>query len=283
MPRWRSIEQQINLTRFSLFFPEKRDFFLENAGIFEYGLPQRDARSPVLMKVFFSRRIGIDAGREVPIDYGARLTGRVGQWNLGVLDVATENTSFDDGSTVPRTNFGVVRAQRNLGRRSALGLIYTDRNASQGTRNQVLGLDFDYQPTRNFDVAGFASKSRDARFDEKDWAAGYSLGYRARDLEASLDHLQVNGGFQPETGFLLRSDFERFRPRVRWRPRVMKWGIRSWFAEADYDYFARASTGELESRKIAISFIGLRTIADFARAMRIGAEAAAKYFSMGAM
>ena len=167
-------DQQVNLTRFSLFFPEKRDFFLENAGIFEYGLPQRDARSPVLMKVFFSRRIGFYEGREVPINYGARLTGRVGGWNLGVLEVTTDAVEFDDGSSVRSANFGVIRLQRNVGRRSGVGLVYTDHSDSGEVRNRVFGVDFDYQPTRHFDLAGFASQSRDDRSSGDDWAAGYS-------------------------------------------------------------------------------------------------------------
>ncbi|HVR29986.1 MAG TPA: DUF5916 domain-containing protein, partial [Thermoanaerobaculia bacterium] len=252
-------QQQVNLTRFSLFFPEKREFFLENAGIFEFGLPQRDSFEPPLMKVFFSRRIGLDQGRQVPIDYGVRMTGRAGDWNIGVLDVLTEETGFDGGSTVPDGNFGVVRLKRNLGRRSGLGLIYTDRNDRSVGRNQVYGVDLDYKPSRATDLAAFWSDTRDDDTAGDSWAAGASGGYRSTTLEGTLDWVRVNEGYQPDAGFLLRRDFERFTPRLTWRPLIGRWGLRSWFTEARYDYFARASSGELESRRIEIAPIGLGT------------------------
>ena len=110
---------QVNLTRFSLFFPEKREFFLENAGIFQFGpgAPQLD--------LFFSRRIGIAAGgEEVPLDWGTRLTGRVGGWSLGILEARTDELVTAEGGSTPRTDWTVLRARRNVGTRST---VRTDR------------------------------------------------------------------------------------------------------------------------------------------------------------
>jgi hypothetical protein len=250
-------QQQVNLTRFSLFFPEKREFFLENAGIFEFGLPQRDSFEPPLMKTFFSRRIGLDRGRQVPIDYGARLTGRVGGWNVGVLDVLTEETRFEDGTTVPDANFGVVRLKRNLGRRSGLGLLYTDRDDRGSGRNQVYGVDLDYKPTRATDLAAFWSDTRDDDEVGDSWAAGVSGGYRKTTVEGTFEWARVNEGYEPDIGFLLRRDFEKIAPRFTWRPLIGKWGVRSYFTEARIDYYARASTGQLESRRVEIAPFGL--------------------------
>ena len=253
-------QQQLNLTRFSIFFPEKREFFLEGAGIFEFGLPQRTSFEPALMRVFFSRRIGLDAGREVPIDFGARLTGRVGGWNLGVLDVVTEQTDFDGADAIGETNFAVVRAKRNIGRRSGLGFILTDRSESGTARNRVAGIDVDFKPTDRIDVSAFLAHTDDDRLTGRDWSAGYSVGFQSRDVQASFDHSIVNEAFDPGTGFLLRGDYERLTPTIRWRPRIERWGIRTWFAEVDIDYFERASTGELESRTVSLSAIGFRSM-----------------------
>ncbi|MEE2778654.1 MAG: DUF5916 domain-containing protein [Acidobacteriota bacterium] len=251
-------DQQTNLTRFSLFFPEKREFFLENAGIFEFGPPQRNTFRPLpQMKVFFSRRIGLDRGHEVPIDYGVRLTGRVGGWNVGVLEVLTAETDLGDGSLIPDANYGVVRLKRNIGRRSGLGLIYTNRDTDVDT-NQVYGVDFDYKPSRALAFNGFFTQSDDDRAgDGDDWAGGYGFAYSGRDMNAFFDHVKVNEEYRPDVGFLLRRNFERFNPSITYRPRIERKGIRSLFFNGEIDYFKRASTGELESRKFILGYGGL--------------------------
>ncbi len=266
-------QQQVNLTRFSLFFPEKREFFLENAGIFEFGLPNRDPFEPVLMKPFFSRRIGLDAGREVPIELGARLTGRIGGWNLGVLEVTTEETGFQDGSRVGASSFTVIRAKRNLGRRSGIGLLMTRRDDRGGDDNRVVGVDLDWKPDDHWDFAAFVADSSDQAAptdttseppigDQDSWAAGYGVGYQKGDVRASFDHSRVSARFDPASGFLLRSDYERLNPRFRYRPQVNRFGIRSWFLEALVDRFERASTGELESETVSLSALGWRSMRD---------------------
>ncbi|HUP23718.1 MAG TPA: DUF5916 domain-containing protein [Thermoanaerobaculia bacterium] len=260
-------DQQVNLTRFSLFFPEKREFFLENSGIFDFGPPLRRDEDPALLEGFFSRRIGLDAGQEVPIDAGVRLTGRPGAWNLGVLAVATREVS-EPGRFVPDTAFGVVRVKRNLGQRSSVGALFTGRDPSGPGRNQVLGADFDYRPSRKLSLTGFAAQSDDeaVRADAGDeHTAGLGFGYEGRALIASLDLLEVGEDFRPETGFLLRSDIRRVNPRVRYTPRtpqLERYGVRGWYTEALVDYYERASTGELESRRVELTALGMRTTRD---------------------
>src|SRR5688572_10323957 len=136
-------EQQINLTRFSLFFPEKRDFFLENAGTYSFGGIASGGGmagggdAPIL---FYSRRIGLNAGRLIPLDVGGRLTGRVGRYNIGVVNIQTGDESV---SQTPSTNFSVVRVKRDVLRGSSIGLIATSRSVRQtGTgTNQAFGAD----------------------------------------------------------------------------------------------------------------------------------------------
>ena len=124
-------EQQVNLTRFSLFFPEKRDFFLENLGLFGFGGVAATGGGDVPI-LFHSRRIGFDAGRAVPIEAGGRLTGRVGPVQPRAAEHRVRSTTPVTG--VPRTNFSVLRVKRDVLRRSSIGLIFTGRDHVPGAR-----------------------------------------------------------------------------------------------------------------------------------------------------
>jgi hypothetical protein len=134
-------QQQVNLTRFSLFFPEKREFFLENQGTFSFGgvavgsLNAGTSDAPIL---FYSRRIGLNAGREVPIEAGGRLTGRAGRYSIGAINI---QSGEEDASGALATNFTVARVKRDLLGRSSIGAIVTNRSvAAAGTgRNLATG------------------------------------------------------------------------------------------------------------------------------------------------
>lgn len=128
--------KQINLTRFNLFFPEKRDFFLDGANYFTFGI-NGDNENPqsTQMIPFFSRRIGLDEeGNPVAIKYGAKFTGKVGKWNLGVLHIKDDNKWNNPGYTVGRIS-------RNLGKQSSIGVIATNGNAFSDQNNSLAGID----------------------------------------------------------------------------------------------------------------------------------------------
>ena len=129
-------EQQVNLTRFSLFFPEKREFFLENQGVFGFGGQGANASgdTPVL---FYSRRIGFDQGLDVPIEAGGRLTGRAGRYSLGMLNITAND---DRRGGVGRTNFSVARLRRDIWRRSSIGVIATNRSQTPARAGQQPGV-----------------------------------------------------------------------------------------------------------------------------------------------
>ena len=263
-------EAQVNLTRFPLFFPEKREFFLENAGIFEFGPVKTDFDfDPLLMKVFFSRRIGLDdQGRSVPIRWGTRLTGRVGDgWNLGAL--VTQTRSEDQERTT--TEFGVARIVRNLGERSNLGLIATERQASDGTSNRVLGLDGTFRPNQNFTARAFATLSRDQlrRTDRPGGGGGdgaregHSMGlltdWQSDTWSADLEALEVDRDFEPGMGFLLRRDFRFIKPRFQLKTRVERFGIRNLRMGYSFKHISQKSTGIMESRQLSGDLIGFET------------------------
>jgi MFS family permease len=162
-------QQQVNLTRFSLFFPEKRDFFLENQGTFAFGQNQNGFNNvgdtPIM---FYSRRIGLERGQIVPIRGGGRLTGRVGRYTLGLLNI---QTGTDDAKTAPATNFSVVRLRRDVLRASSIGALFTGRTAAPGTTagNAAYGVDgiFTFLTNLNINTYWAESVRRSAFADER--------------------------------------------------------------------------------------------------------------------
>ncbi len=255
-------QQQVNLTRFSLFFPEKREFFLENAGIFEFGTPAPPGMQPPLMKAFFSRRIGLDGGEEVPIDVGARLTGRAGAWNLGLLTVGTEAVATGNRPVTASTQHSVFRLKRDLGERSSVGMIYTELDPRGGEGNRLYGVDLDYKPNRQSQFYLFGAASEDEGRSGDTGALGTGWAYTTRTVRANVDLTEAQGDFNPGSGFLLRRDFRRYNPKVRWEPRINRGIVRSVTLEAELDYFERESLGRVESRKLLLAPIGMRTTGD---------------------
>ncbi len=257
-------DQQVNLTRFSLFFPEKRDFFLENAGVFDFGPRPRVSWGEVLMKPFFSRRIGLEGGRTVPIDFGARLTGRAGGWNIGALGISTARLApgADGEPAVPGVTYGVARVTKNIGERSTVGGILTMRDREGSTGERLYGLDFDLKPTQRTEFSGFWAESDPGPGvgeEERNETRGAGLSYQGPELTASADYVEVQPDFDPVVGFLLRRDFRMFHPRLEWRPRIEKWGLLSWWSDFGVQRFERSSDGRLESQSISVSPVGLAT------------------------
>ena len=171
-------EQQVNLTRFSLFFPEKREFFLENQGLFAFGGAGTGAfggggTTPVL---FYSRQIGLSRGQEVPIDVGGRLTGRVGKFSLGVLNIQTDD-SPEAGAVA--TNFSVVRVRRDLLRRSSVGALFTGRSVSiAGTGSaETYGVDGLFSFYDNLNINTYWAKTTTPGLREDDLSYRGQLDY----------------------------------------------------------------------------------------------------------
>ena len=256
-------EQQVNLTRFSLFFPEKREFFLENAGIFEFG-PGRGGsgggfRAP-LLKVYHSRRIGIAQGEQIPIIAGGKLTGRAGDWNIGLLNVQTNDTVFPDlDDEVPTTNWAVVRVTRNVGARSNLGVIFTNRQVSGDDFNRVVGVDADINPHPRLNLNGFFTASDDPGNDSDNWAAAAGAGWQGPVWRWSGSYTEIRENYNPEVGFLLRRGIRQFNPQVTWEPRPasIDW-IRSFTFETRNTIITRTD-GTLETYEGRMRFFGLRT------------------------
>ncbi|RNC90026.1 MAG: hydrolase [Allomuricauda sp.] len=196
-------DQQVNLDRFNLFFPEKRPFFLENAGQFTVGAPGE-------VDLFFSRRIGLDQGRLVPIIGGARTSGKIGQTNVGLLTMFTEDVE-DFG--VDKNNFSVARVNHNFeGSRSSLGGIFVNR-AGLGDLtddyNRVFAMDGKWGIGNKAEITGFVAKSTTPGIEEADHAFKLSANYDWDGWNLRAAYTEVGEGFNPEVGFLQRTAFKK--------------------------------------------------------------------------
>ncbi len=230
---------QVNLTRFNPFFPEKREFFLEGRGIFAFGGAETSSttgsslpsNTPVL---FFSRRIGIEDGSIVPIDVGGRLTGRVGPYSIGLLDVRTGGSDAQPHAT----NFSVVRVKRDILSRSYVGALATHRTRTlTGGDNTAFGVDVNLSPHPYLNVVGYYAETRSRGRREDDSSHRVRVAWDADLFGLSAERLAVGGGFNPDVGFLRRADFVEHvaKARVSRRPGVGS-SVRKVSVETDFDY-----------------------------------------------
>ena len=220
-------EQQVNLTRFNLFFPEKRDFFLENLGVFAFagrasaGLGSGTGDAPYL---FFSRRIGLDAGREIPLHAGGRVTGKAGKFTFAALNV---QTGEEEAVKVDSANFTVLRAKRDILRRSSIGGMYTHRTATPGRvgANDGYGIDgaFSFYQNVRFDTYIAATNTENRSGDDLSYRGLFD--YTGDKYGLQLERLVVEPNFLPEIGFVRRTDMQRNFGQVRYSPRPK--GIRN--------------------------------------------------------
>jgi len=234
-------EQQINFTRFNLFFPEKRQFFLEGKGIFDFGVGQNTSElGDYRLLPFFSRRVGLEDGRLVPIVGGARLTGKARRYSVGALAIRTG----EDGPT-PASGFSVLRIRRDVLNRSSIGFIATDRRGG-GTRNESFGLDAHI---------AFSSRARIETFAAKAWSPGREDAWAGRfravndgdRYAAELDYVRIGRNFDPQAGFVRRRDIDRWFVRLQKSPRPKRGPVRKAYGAVSLDY-VRDGAGHLDSR-----------------------------------
>lgn len=250
--------QQINLTRFSLLFPEKRDFFLEGQGIFAFGGRNLAGRgsgdSDDVPVMFFSRQIGLSGGQTIPVMAGARVTGKAGPFDVAALNIETGARA---SARVVATNFSAVRLRRDIFRRSNIGVIATARRPNEigGRASMAVGADASIRVSPNTSVLGYYART------DVDGAGSQATSYRARFDYAgdryglAGEHLMVGPLFAPAIGYTRRDDFRRDLATVRFSPRLKGNGsIRKLTWQSTLDYVTDSSVTNVENRSIDGSF-----------------------------
>ncbi|MBL4820567.1 MAG: carbohydrate binding family 9 domain-containing protein [Gammaproteobacteria bacterium] len=217
-------ELQVNLDRFSLFFPEKRPFFLENAGQFAVGNPRE-------VELFFSRRIGVGAGgTQLPIEGGARLTGKIGKnTNIGLLQMRSEAVS----GVASQNDFSIVRVNQEFGNRSSVGVMYVERdgdgsvlNNSSDDYNRTYAVDGRWGIGDTTLISGFAARTDTPGVNSRDGSLAVNADFNTPAWSIDGGYAQVGENFNPEVGFLSRSGYRKidFGVRYHYRPDDL-WGL----------------------------------------------------------
>ena len=237
-------EQQVNLTQFSLFFPEKREFFLENSGIFYVGDAARNNRVSLVptpdedLLLFFSRRIGLDsAGVPIGIPGGIRLTGQSNGYTIGALSM-----NADRGATTSANNYSVLRLRKNIGGGSDLGMIAMSRQSldSSGSWNRVVGVDANVRFFGRLDWNSYLASTRSPRVSSGQYAYRTSLNYESRFFHGKVGTLELGDGFADDLGFFRRTDVRKYlvdigiRPRPQWARDL---GIREMHPHLVWNYY----------------------------------------------
>ena len=254
-------EQQVNLTRFSLFFPERREFFLEGAGIFAFGGASVSPRggqqgppsnTPIL---FYSRTIGLyeyaeDETTAVPLLAGGRLTGRTGAYTVGALNIQQRE---DLSIGAPSTNFSVVRLKRDLLKQSSIGVIFTNRSQSVNAdgANQTVGADASFTFRRYLTINTYLARTRTNGREGNDASYRADVQWTGDRYGFEAEHLAVERNFNPEVGFLRREDFRRSYGMFRFSPRPAGPSpIRKYLFETSFDHFTDTD-GRIETQLAA--------------------------------
>ncbi|HEX8031972.1 MAG TPA: DUF5916 domain-containing protein [Vicinamibacterales bacterium] len=251
-------EQQVNLTRFNLFLPEKREFFLEGRGLFDFARggsggggfgPGGTGSSNDQPYVFYSRRIGLNRNRIVPIEVGGRLTGKAGPFGIGVMNIQAGD---EDVSNTPATNFTVVRLKRDILRRSTIGAIFTNRTKLTSNLtgdNQAYGVDAALGFYQNVAIGGYYAETRTTNLTGDNQSYQGKFDYTPDRYGFRAEVLKVGKAFNPEIGFLRRTDFIRGFSSARFspRPRTVRL-VRKYTYEGAYEYYENGA-GAVESRQ----------------------------------
>ncbi len=231
-------DQQVNLTRFPLFFPEKREFFLESAQLFNVGLAQE-------VQLFFSRRIGLAGGEPLPLLGGARVTGKVGAFDVGVL-----TTQTDEHLATPMSNQTAGRMRWNVGSRSYIGGIVT-AVTSDALTSQTLGADGRIWLSRYLQVDGFVGVLNNPARGDHPTSFSTAAVYEQDKWGVTLRTLRVDGDFNPALGFVRRRDFHRNEANVRRGWRLNRAWARKIDVAGELSYLSNLE-GRLDTRERAV-------------------------------
>lgn len=218
-------EEIVNLTRFNILLPEKREFFLQDAGLFTFGGASRAVnplegirrRSDVVL--FNSRSIGIENGELVPLYGGAKIAGRTGPYSVGAMNIQSQSTTLRSGTRVPSSNYTAMKFKRDMFENSNLGFMFLNRQSDSNTYNRAVGVDGYFVITPAFTVYGDLAKSFDPDVESDDWAGSSGLAYNSEWLDFYAAHSFIDSLFNPEMGFIRRGNIRKSEGAVsltRW-------------------------------------------------------------------
>ena len=249
-------QEVVNTTRFSLFFPERRVFFTESAGIFDYGRsgssPGGDAAAsdPGVLPLFYSRRIGLVDGQEVPLVGGGKVAGRLGNYSVGLLNITTEAKDVvvaGQRQRVEGSNYTAFRVKRNVLSKSSIGAIVLNREGGLSAYNRSLGLDAGFLFGQNVTLTGLFAKTESPGLDGNDTAAVGDFIWKSDRFNYGLQYADIGKNFNAEMGFIVRTDVRSTKAKAGWTPRPNLKRVRQFVLNGLLEDY-RGHDGVLQSR-----------------------------------
>ncbi len=227
-------QEVVNFTRFPIFFPEKREFFLENAGLFTYGYPGD-------VQFFYSRRIGLSEGTQIPLFGAAKLSGRIGDYSLGIMSVETEETRLPSAPGAfrkePETNYSVLRVKRDIFSNSSFGVIVTNKQTGGDYYNRLFGADANiwFHPSLKGEV--IVGKSFTPGLDKESICGVGRLHFMKNNFTADLRYYEIAPDYNPEMGFVGATDLTQSLASLGYTQWVNRAGIQNigWSGTYWYD------------------------------------------------
>lgn len=249
--------EQVNLSRFSLFFPEKRDFFLEGLDVFNIG---EETSSDPFTLLFFSRRIGLHTDtltseiEETPIIGGIKMTGKEGPYELGLLNVYTNDTDFVNSegirNEVPETNYSAFRIKRDIFNRSSIGFMGLSKDPVRGGNyNRTFAVDGSFAFDNNVNVSGYLAKTITPGLKGNDYNSFLELSWGSDKYYARASFTDIGENFNPEMGFLQWTDIRKYNLQLIFSPRPKLLNTRQTHLSYDIEYITDHSN-ELQYRTI---------------------------------
>lgn len=246
-------QEVINYTRFPLFFPEKREFFLENSGLFNVG---HDGE----MMMFYSRRIGLAQGQEVPILAAGKVSGRVGPYSVGVMNVQSENTDLinNDGSSseMPSTNYSLIRVKRDLFSNSSIGTIFTNNQSGSNNYSRLLGLDGNFWLTSFLKGEALLARTFNPAGKESAVLGTGRLIFSRYNIDADLRYDAIGPNFIPEMGFVMQNDLRRSSSELGYTQWINHPFLRSIAYSGTFEYdtlYNKAYLGRRQTANVAVT------------------------------
>ena len=254
-------QQQVNLSRFKLFYPEKRDFFLEGANLFYFGDRIEPYDVPERFIFFFSRQIGLTLNGlvEVPILGGGKVSGKIDDVSVGFLNLTTDSLRYDTALgkvEEPQTNYTVLRLKKDIYPKSTIGLIGLNKDASGGGSNRGGGFDWNLALGQNFSSIGFLTKTWTPGFEGDDTAVSGDLVFQKKKLRVRQYYADIGENFNPEMGFITRTGIRKSQTDVALFLTPQKYHVHKLFVVGDLNYIT-GQDGEIQSRvaKYELNFI----------------------------
>lgn len=270
--------RQVNLTRFQLFFPEKRSFFLEDAGIFEFAKTTEDGPPGFAMggdlMPFFSRKIGlvgnpVEGYSEVPLRVGEKLTGKIGRFDIGVLDVqtgsyteperVTDSGSRIPGFRIPNKNLSVGRIKANFLSQSYIGAMFTNGDPTGQTSNQLGGIDMKLATSnllgshKNASLMLFGTRTRTTGIENRDAAYGGVAAYPNDLVNVQYKWMNIGENYNAALGFVPRTGVRISSIEAELGPRPERWGIRQMAFEFSYKDYYSTTHGDWETKELVLT------------------------------